>query len=832
MKVSYNGVVLQRVLTTGWDESIQYDSSGMNMIGNSITLSFEGTILANSRDSRNREIQKESDEGSVNVNLQNLSSSSTSSIEKMYERLNVCLRQLSIPRGSLKVYDDVYNKVVFSAFPDDDSAIELTETERRNVDINGGPKPKNIRVVQLVGEYARISITFEICKIRCLGGETYGIVDGDKLGDDPTVGFVVSNRCWTEETIDANFYTTRTFSGSLRISSPMKSVHFYRSLYYPPLEDGFRRESVRFSESENGLTLSYSVTDKQVRCAAPYPATAFNGNVSYSVINGADMRLQMNLTMIGRPDAPKDALTARALQAVLKKIEEFSKNSSGFQENFTISENLGDPPSVTVEVGYRLFSSSTESVGGNNANSAIAQVYASNIGLIGKPLEFEEEFSDGNTVHIYKRTKSATPNAYGYDVYNAYDSDEKATDDKSERNAAMIGFIKCLATAPCALMSVKLAAGDVSGENIEELTSTKVVRDKEGLDYTSQNSGVVKEAVTYPYSYYKSDITYYTDFARVSLPRAFSVATTINGDITGTIDKTNFTASCKDADGNEVGTITATVSGNVISGVATTADGGRKGAVNGFISGDATSGSVTGSLSGTTLSGTIKESESVSKKTEGSDESTEEKTGSIAANIVWARDKSAEAKEGANTRVVTLARSIPKAVVVVEAERYNRLPEFPDPETIVTTTTPEDAPEGYCPIVFTCVKCETQLCEPQAARNNGGVSYSAVARYEYVMSRPHRQGDEVWLLMNPTFASSRYYPEKVNTETGEKEDDAQALTTLYNGFQLTHDAPEPETEEENTEENAEEKSDESSDETKSDDSGKADETKTDGEQQQ
>lgn len=766
MKVYYNGVVLQRVETTSWNETVEYDSTGMNMTANKITFTFEGSVHPTQHTCDDHIVAPLTSPISINADVRRIAFTPDTGIPEqnltLRQQLNLCLRQLSMPRGSFSVYDDVNGLRIFEAFPED-SADQLTETERRNIDVAGGPKPQSVSVLHVYNEYARISFTIEIEKIRCLGGETAPF---SELGTDPTSGFVVSNRCWTTETIDQNFYTTRTLTGQLKISSAKKSVHFYRDIYYPPLEEGFMRESLRYSESEDGLTLSYAVTDRQVRCSAPFPATAFSGGVTYSVINGADMRLNMNLTMIGRPDCPKEALTSRALQAVTKKIEAFSKTSDGFIEKFDVSENLGDPPSVSVAVALRLFSASKEAIASVNANKEIAQLYASHISLIGKPLEFDD-FSDGRVVYTYQRTKSPVPNPYGYDVFDAYDDEARADDSETARNPSMLRYIKSIASAPCAIMPPVAAEGDVSSSEITGLAATKVIRDRDGITYSKKKTGIKQAAINYPISYYKSDITYYTDYSRIALPKAKAVKKGApSGQFTGTLSDGNFTATITE-DSLQIGAISATGEGGEYVGSITMTDG-----MTGTVAITLASATfVTCTLEGTIGDNTIN----------GTATPTEGDPITFTGLIVWSTSEDDE-EEDDNTRLVTFARPVPKALVVIEAERFNRLPELPDPDEVVKTSDDK-------PISFTCVNTEIKICEPQAARGNDGVSYSIMARYEYVMSRQFKKDDEIWLLQNPTFGSSCYYP-KQRDETGKLVEDKEGLQVLYNGTQLNHESDE------------------------------------------
>lgn len=805
MDVYYNGVTLKHAMVTSWDETAEYDSSGMNLVGNKITLTVEGVVFPLSflrhgsaeiwnGLSVDQDVYKKISPDAPNANISGFSNLENPDVAVTREptetfafRLNACLRQLTMPRGYFEMKNSITGEVLFRAYAQDSKNERLVGAMRRNCDVDGGPKPQSVRVAQTTNEFAKIVFSITIVKIRCLAGEVQE--SGEELGSDPLTGFVVSNRCWTEESIDANFYVTRTFTGKLRISSVEKSVHFYRDMYYPPLEDGFKRESVRFSESENGLELSYVVTDKQTRISPPYPATAFSGTCTYKIENSCMLTLNISLTMIGRPDADKKMLVARAFEAVTKKADSFTNNgTSGFQTNLSVAENFGDPPSVTVTCAYTLFSPESESI--TDDVNALATLVQPKMALMGTPLEWEDkEYND--VVYVYERFKSPKPNPYGYNVFSAYDDntskkeeqtaesgtesgDTESGEEEDAQKSATYGFIKCMATVPC-LMRKPLYSQGESGDDeeddmsappsevtpyyvhspankaeIKDELATKVYRDANNVEYSVRPSGAKQKTISYPYSFYKSDISYYTDYSRVVLPKATQVAT----------KKTETNASDENS-GNNTNT-------------------------NGETSEESKPDYTTYSVS--KLQSTLKakekqlELEQTGRDADAAAElydQVEIHDAAIKALKKEIAEIKAELESRTTVRVVQVAKPVPKARVIIEAERYGRLPEMPDPDEIVTTT-------GDDPIVFTPVKVKTRLCEPKAARNTpNSVSYSIIGTYEYAMSRPYKKGDEVWLLMNPTFGSACYYP-KVPNDAGDMIDDVSALKCLYYGDQMTH----------------------------------------------
>lgn len=773
MKVVYNGVTIEYASITDWDETAEYDESGMNLVANKITITVEGSVFP----------------AYVPPEATNVALDSPGAATSFGFRLNYCLRQLSMPRRIFSMYNPITkpNDRYFVAYPIDTTG--LPNREKRNVDVNGGPKPRSVKVLQMCNEFARISFTIEVTKIRCLAGEVGE--GGIGMGIDPTQGYVVSNRFWTDETIDSNFYVTRTFTGKLRISSPNKSVHYYRNLYYPPLEDGFRRDSVRFSESQDGLSLSYVVTDKQVRCAAPYPATSISGSCSFSITNQSVMNAAFQLSMIGRPDAPKKALLQRCIDAFLNKTRQFQEAKCNTMiQSFNVSENIGDPPSVSLSAKLLI----TSLVSTKETTSAdVMQCSIPGLNAISSPPEWGP-LTIGERTWYYRRIESPTPNPYGYNVYYCYEDEDflaslnknsqnestedsgtnetggetapsegSETEDEPDPNApiggsgtssvAARGYIKCMATAPCYVQTPRYVESSSIASEIDEAKTTRVI-EEENIDDAAydheggieKESGAQPEAVSFPYTLYKSDITYFTDLSRIVLPKARSVA-----------------KSSSAANGSESSPETD-YSSYSLSELKAALESQE-----------------------TSLETAEDEYDLYRMDAENSGMMTQEEIDAYMASyqeVIDAIKKEIaaikrEMDSRSSVRVVQVAQPVPKARVIIEAERFGRLPEMPDPEEIITTT-------GDDPITFTCLKAETQLCDPRAARNtNESVSYYVIGTYEYAMSRAYKKGDEVWLLQNPTFADACYYPMIVDTY-GNTIPDVAALTTMYDGRQLNH----------------------------------------------
>lgn len=755
MKVYYNGVMLSRVLTKKWDETVKYDETGVNVLGNTVRMSFEASILSDSDATKDSTSQwPTSIPASYGNSIHGIDSghpfSGGTVTKTSAEKLKKILRELQIPRRVFRVYDDVTGNVIFEAYPEEllDSEL-LTAQQKLCIDVNNGPKPLNVNVVECIGGYYKIVFDIEVTKIRCMGGETE--VD-EKAEGVPTV---ISNRCWTDETIDDNFYTTRVFSGKLTISNNRVSAHAFRKMYYPPLEVGFRRESVRFSESNDGLSLSYVITDRQVRNAAPYPVTKFSGSLHYSIVNSAQETVTIQLTVVGSPFAPRAVLLGVARVTLAKKIKAIcniqqktstitdmkdtteNKYHEAVIVKFDISENLGDPPSFTLTVVMQLFVTTkskeveSQSEGGNK--TAVERVQESTmIDKLGSMDSMVDEISkcfpdvvaDNYNVWKYNRTKSQNPSPYGYNVYYVSESDEKATKDDAEHSS--FAFFKSAASVPCAIPDIETlftpADGDAKDAS-EKSNSLNTLTAIEKVEYITLNeeetTGLTPSVKEYPYTIYKSHAIYSTDYNRFVVPKFWSNAFTHSE-----AGKADYNTLTKD-------------------------------------------------------------------------------------EIILSESQIIEACQPVSKLHVAIeAERLNRLPELPDPEEILTIGAYSEKEGGVTSDSPEkvisklckdDSTTSYSSIeryspgartdegrAFYCLKNSIQVAEPKISLNTDGVLYTVLASYEYVMTRPLRKGDEVRLLLNPIFLQSNCYYPHVKSADGKSSKSAKGLRVLYNGNALNH----------------------------------------------
>lgn len=146
-------------------------------------------------------------------------------------------------------------------------------------DVNDGPRCEVFGVEHVSGNNVfKVSATFTVCVVECdpatYGSEAPGTARNNKAG-------ILSNRWSSSDDIDVNYLTTRTYSGRLRVASSKFNSHLMRAIVVPPLLKGLRRDRMSFTVSVDGKTMDWTVTDREVVTAAPFPARTWD--ISHNV---------------------------------------------------------------------------------------------------------------------------------------------------------------------------------------------------------------------------------------------------------------------------------------------------------------------------------------------------------------------------------------------------------------------------------------------------------------------------------------------------------------------------------------------------------------------
>jgi len=203
-------------------------------------------------------------------------------------------------------------------------------------DVENGPIPESCRVTYVTGAKA-FFVEFDI-RASVVGCNQEEISKNPKAGqnvhrrkDAPDgAGYnhaILNNRWQIEETRDADFMISRTFTGKLVARSYAHSMlgdqtAYYRYLVIPRLLRGFKREKMTFVQSRTGLELNYTVVDVQRYAAPPLPAIdwAATHTESVNALTGATGESSVSVWLKGAPNVKKRDLFIAAVRVVEHRL--------------------------------------------------------------------------------------------------------------------------------------------------------------------------------------------------------------------------------------------------------------------------------------------------------------------------------------------------------------------------------------------------------------------------------------------------------------------------------------------------------------------------------
>lgn len=393
-RVLYNSVEIFNPVTRGWSESSQYDDTGTDVILKRYSLAFEGILhlgaLANSP-------------GYISDGT--LQPSATA----LFRQVSAKLWE---PRKNLEVwFGGALALSVLSSNPVNQGGAPLYDPAR---DVDNGPKPKHVKLIQIAGgNVFRVQFEIEAAHTCAANGQ---------------VTPILSNRWSVQEAMDRNFFTTRTITGVIRLSSGATPAHAYKGYVVPGLEDGFARESIDYTASADGLSASYTVVDRQVHTAAPWPATRMSGSHTESTGDGTKFYSHCHVRLDGPPNSDKRALISRAIQIVDARLDMMNREDQVgyFIEQAAITDMFGDENAV--EVDFKI----------SQTPKDIA-VFLTHLkaDVIGSPLKLPATPGEPDA---YDPRKNPVPSLFGYR------SQGGASD---TRSPAALFLLHCYLQSPC-----------------------------------------------------------------------------------------------------------------------------------------------------------------------------------------------------------------------------------------------------------------------------------------------------------------------------------------------------------------------------------------------
>lgn len=440
--VAYNGVILHNVTTRQWDQEVVYDDSGTDVIFTRYKLSFEGIVHLQSMVSSPAFIGK-----LVNVAANppfvpgHTEVRGATDIAQLYQEVS---RLLSQPRGNLQVM--MAGKMVLTVTP--------TVNGVADWDVDNGPKPQNFSLDHVSGGVLfRVHWGVDVAILPCR--DYNGTVSRDA---------VLNNRWSVDESMDANFFITRTITGKIRFSKSDINHQELKWLITYPLEHGFRRQSIQFQCDPTGLEATYTVVDKQVHTAAPWPATKISATHSESTGDGVRVFGECNVRLEGPPNADKRLMLARAFQVIDARLDVLYKtaNADWLLESFAVIDYIGEEN--IVEVRMRIQHK------GRDTYNALRLIFGGiTQGQLGKPLELPnlENVGEGMPpgAEPYNSTVSQDPNLWGYH-----------TERRDETRSAVSFILRHYLQSPCSpLYKTPFANGYAPPESEDEVWTPFVI---------------------------------------------------------------------------------------------------------------------------------------------------------------------------------------------------------------------------------------------------------------------------------------------------------------------------------------------------------------------
>ena len=224
-------------------------------------------------------------------------------------------------------------------------AVDTSPDNPTNIDVNNGPKCTEFEITNIAqNNVLRVEAEFEICKVEC---NSNGGVPDNNSG-------VLNNRWSVLDVIDADFYTTRTYTGRLRLMHVVTNPNKFRGFIVPRLQPGMKRESMVFNVSVDGLTINYTIIDREVAFSAPEPATSWS--YDYTETTGDEMQGygQIRIRLSGDRDVNKTKLIQIA-GAMLNARILSDVAANRIVEYVSITDSYGSNPNInTITASARV----------------------------------------------------------------------------------------------------------------------------------------------------------------------------------------------------------------------------------------------------------------------------------------------------------------------------------------------------------------------------------------------------------------------------------------------------------------------------------------------
>lgn len=375
----YGDIYITNCLTKEFDQEPVYDDSGTDLLYHKFTISVVGYVHGSSVVIGNT--NEDGSEKNVGPAILNAGSipvpRSGAAINETAVRA-----ALNHPRQAFRLATGVESdsllggETLLECYPASNND-PADANDANLIDVNNGPQPRGLRITNISNNNVfRVEYRIEICKLECATNGSNGNGTG-----------VLSNRWSLVEDVDDNFYTTRTIQGRLRIATSRVNALDFRAYVVPKLHRGFRRQSMRFEVSANGLTLDYTIIDRETAFTPPYPATSWAMRHTETTGNGMVSTGEVHVRLGGARDTEKQALISVAAAIIDSKLfggKNVNKEvkQTHFIEQLMITDFYGDH-----ENGVEAYCRVRHNGDPKQENPDLAILIGDRLHVIGKPLD-------------------------------------------------------------------------------------------------------------------------------------------------------------------------------------------------------------------------------------------------------------------------------------------------------------------------------------------------------------------------------------------------------------------------------------------------------------
>jgi len=306
--LTYNNIELTNVTTLDFDERVVEDESGTDALYHEFTIRVSFVVHQSDKEL---------------IHGYSGSSSFMSSIQHLESALMLKRKSFHFSINGFKVL-----------FSDQEN------------DCNNGPTPLSFKVVRVMGSNSAVcEYSIKVAILRCHAEDSVQYSSGNPN--------ILNNRWSVEESRDEDMALSLQIEGVLRLrNANVGSPLAFRDAVIPTLQKGYKRHHIRVVSSKDGLTLRYSILDKQGHEAPPWPAVSWSGTYTETVKGGGGLQhAYLNIRLKGHPDASRKTLAFHAGEIAVQKIPALKDKTKAFLEEFTLMESLHEN---TVELRCRV----------------------------------------------------------------------------------------------------------------------------------------------------------------------------------------------------------------------------------------------------------------------------------------------------------------------------------------------------------------------------------------------------------------------------------------------------------------------------------------------